>query len=177
MTRLVTARPQRSSASTGARISTGKFSPQHPKGGFGANIYEALRYLDENYGSRTESYYKQRLLGNTPDDFRWRYDLNNHLLRREHEHKSKYVPSWLPRYPKKKFITGYRKKLQKGTKLRGSEFHGRGAYRDSDKWCRQHCAWSDNCYRCKSANWKYRKVRWSTVSSYKCCWSDGIHQL
>ncbi len=74
-----TAQKARSSASTGARVSPGQFSPTSPKGGFGTNIYEAARYIDERYGRRAESYYKQRLLGNSPADIRWRYDLNKHL--------------------------------------------------------------------------------------------------
>ncbi len=87
----------RSSASTGARVSPSKFSPTSPKGGFGSNVYEGARYLDETYGRRYESYYRQRLFGKNPDDFRWRYDLNKRLIGRP-DYKSRASYVWQPRW-------------------------------------------------------------------------------
>ncbi len=148
---------QRSSASTGARISPGKFSPTSPKGGFVSSIYEGARYYDANYGYNAEGYYRKRLFGNEPDDVRWRYDFNKRLIGRP-DYKSRATFPWQPRYPKQKYSTSY-SELQKGNK-RGPGF-GSSSYKQSstnrrgEGFCSSR---SNQRNRCRCPNWVYYKI-------------------
>ncbi len=139
----------RSSASTGARVSASKFSPTSPKGGFGTNVYEGVRYLDENYGYRTESYYKQRLLGQTPSDYKWRYDLNKHLIGRDYHRNGNVSFPWLPRFPKKKYRSPTTSRdFQEGPKL------SRG---QSARWLYQRATSGRSGRNLSKANQQYRQ--------------------
>ncbi len=128
----------RSSASTGARVSPSKFSPTSPKGGFGSSVYEAGRYLDDRYGYRTESYYRQRLFGNSPADVRWRYDVNKRIIGRP-DYKSRVSFSWQPRFPKKSWKQSRKSysKLQERDLSSKRQFRGRFYNRPDCPRCRQ----------------------------------------
>ncbi len=143
----------RSSASTGARISTGKFSPTSPKGGFGTNVYEGVRYLDERYGSGYERYYRQRLFGKNPDDYRWRYDVNKRLIGRP-DYKGRVSFPWLPRWQKKKYQTSY-SKFQKSSVFRRRKFQSRFYKRSNSCRSRFNRCWTDRSYRYSSSYRKY----------------------
>ena len=130
----MTANNQRSSGSTGARISTGKFSPSSPKGGFGSSLYEAIRAIDDTYGYRSESYYRQRLFGNKASDIRWRYDLNKKIIGRP-DYQSRVSFPWLPRFPKKKWTKTTGKDFQENSKVRTSKFQRRVYKRPAVHWC------------------------------------------
>ncbi len=154
----------RSSASTGARISPSRFSPTSPKGGFVSSGFDAARYVDENYGYRTESYYRKRLLGKEASDYQWRYDLNKHLIGRDYHWKPRYEA--FPTYGKKKWIKTAQKNIQKGTKFRGGKFRSWTKRRGIRKWCRQCRYWTNKWNRC---NCSYRRKSYfprSSISRY-----------
>ncbi len=140
-------RDQRSGSSAGARVSSGRFSPTSPKGGFGSSIYDASKAIGRYYGYDPESYYKQRLFGNTPADVRWRYELNKHLIGRDYHKKRNVSFTWQPRFPKKKYVEPYDSYLQKSSKFRGSKLRswtkGRGTC-SCKRWKR---TWADKCNR------------------------------
>ncbi len=168
---------QRSQASTGARISTSKFSPASPKGGFGSNVYEGARYLDETYGRRTESYYRQRLFGNNADDFRWRYDLNKHLIGRDYHKSGNASFPWLPRFPKQKYTSPSPKFLQESTKVRPSEFRSGFQQYVSNPRFRWNNSKTNIKYRRTGTNRCRCKVYRSTVCCKQCGFNPSIRQL
>ncbi len=145
-----TPKSQRSSASTGARVSPGKFSPTSPKGGFGSSVYEAARYIDEQYGYNSEAYYKSRLFGNSPDDIRWRYDLNKHLIGRDYHKSSNVSFTWQPRFPKKKYKTSYKQFHKKAVPSR-RQFCRWVYSRPNRTWRRQCSSRPDYRYRRRSS--------------------------
>ncbi len=160
---------QRSSASTGARISPGKFSPTSPKGGFGTNVYEAARYIDEQYGSNYEKYYRQRLLGKSPDDARWRYDLNKHLIGRDYHKTGSYVPSWLPRFPKKKWPKTSSPYIQENNKFRSGQLRSGIQQPGISDRSRFGGYWPNLSNRRKLSNRVQDEICRSTVLRFKRC--------
>ncbi len=102
----MTSRDQRAGSSTGTRVSTGRFGPASPKGGFASSTYDALKAVGEYYDYNPEAYYKQRLFGTSRDDVQWRYDLGHHLLGR---------PSWKNRIEIQKLFPTFGKKVYKAS--------------------------------------------------------------
>ncbi len=112
----------RRQSSTGTRVSGGRFSPYSPKGGFADPVFQGVREAGRRYFNYDPiDYYEKRLFDTDPDSVRWRYDLNKHLIGRDYHKSGRYVPSWLPRFPKKKYTSPSEAYLQKGTKFRQRE--------------------------------------------------------
>ena len=162
--KLVIADRQRSQGSTGTRVSTGRFSPASPKGGFATDIIETARYIDERYGYRAERYYRQRLLGETRSDRKWREDLNQYLLgRKKYKSRSTDAFPWLPRFPKKKWASPSYTKLQESYKPRSSKQGRNGRYSVRSKYrsrfhrCRPNRA---NGYQCPDRK-RDKRIRYS----------------
>ncbi len=174
---LWTSQKPRSSASTGARVSPGKFSPTSPKGGFGSTAYEGVRYLDERYGYNVEKYFKTRLFGHEPGDFRWRYDLNKRLIGRP-DYRTQYVPSWLPRFPKKKFWSETNNKdIQENTQLQKREFWS-WIYQSTDNSRGRRSRYPTNKqYRWPGTYWLHIQIRGTTILRYQRSRHPMLHKL
>ncbi len=174
--RWVTASDYRAGSSTGARISTGRFGPTSPKGGFGSSVYDASKAIGRYYGYDPESYYRERFFGQSSDSSRWRYDLNKHLIGRDYHKTGRYVPSWLPRFPKKKWSTKtIRSDLQEGTEFQRGQFRYWSKKRDFSSRKRFYSTRPNICDRCRCSNRKSYKVRRGPNAYYKYYRSNRLH--
>ncbi len=154
---------RRQGTSTGTRVSSGRFSPYSPKGGFADPIYQGGRYIAKEYFDYDPlEYYEQRLFGDSPDDVTWRYDLNKHIIGRDYHQKGNYVPSWLPRFPKKGYESPYTE-LQESSQYGIGKFQRRVSTRTSSKWKRPKYQQADICNRRGCACRQYNKIYRSTV--------------
>ncbi len=176
---LWTPKRTRGGASTGTRITTSRIQYTNPKAGFASPIVEGVQEVGRYYFNYDpEAYYKQRLFGDNPSDFRWRYDLNKRLIGRP-DYKPRALPSWVPSYGKKKFPKKRYPKFQEGNKYRARKRYGRYKCNFFEPWQRCYNGQTGNCNRFRGSNWKrnkvygnntkyskYRRNRWSSSRSY-----------
>ncbi len=136
-------------ASTGSRVSPGFYRPTAPKGGFYEPAYETAKSVGKYFGYDPEGYVRDRLIGDKPENLQWR---SKYLYQRKtYDYR---VPSWLPRFPKKKYPSSYTK-LQKGTKSRSSKQGGNNRSPIQCKyWKGQHRCWTNKRYRPRRSYWK-----------------------
>ncbi len=149
----------RRGSSTGTRVSTGRFAPGAPRGGFADPVYQSVKNVARHFGYDPEGYFKQRLFGQSRGDVQWRYDLAQKIYGRPlHRSKKSDALPFLPRFPKKKYAPFSGTKFQKSDKSRPS-FSGSGY---------QHCVWNQRRGRfsCSRPNKSYRS-RSSYRKSYK----------
>ncbi len=165
----------RSSASTGARIHPDRISLVSPKGGFVTPVYETARYIDERYGYRTESYYRERLFGRSADSSRWRYDLNKRIIGRP-DWKSKYAP--FPRFPKQKYrAPPYDKYIQEDSIIRSSKFLSRFQQSGNRTRKGQHSGKANQFNRWRRSDRKSCKVFRDSILCKQCGCHSRVHQL
>ncbi len=143
---------RRTGGSTGTRISTGRFSPSSPKGGFGDPVYQTAKNIGQYFGYDPEGYYKQRLFGSSRADKQWRYDLAHHLLGRPTWKNRVWLQEIFPTFGKKKWPETLRKDLQKGNQRGTSKLHSRFPERLIRGRNRRNCYWSNYSHRWECSN-------------------------
>jgi len=172
----VTAQRPKISTSAGARIGTGRFSPTSPKGGFAGSAYSGMRELGRYYNYDPETYYGQRLTGSSPDDVRWRYDLNKRLIGRP-DYKSRASFPWLPRFPKQKWTKTSRKDVQKNPQFPGSK-PGKWIHKfRSSKRHRRYKSWPKFQYRRRRTNGVQGTLSRDTIRYIKSSKYPLLHKL
>ncbi len=162
----------RTQASTGSRVSGGRYKPSSPKGGFYDAGYQAAKDIGRYFGYDPEGYVYDRLLGTKPENLQWR---SKNLYGRDIYDRR--VPPWLPRFPKKKWPKSSSAKFQESYSLRGRQLWRRFqqpsySYGNRFRSCRPN--WK-NGYKC--SNRKYRKVLRSPIRRKQCYRCASIHQL